>query len=298
MGLLGMFWRDGDMELARAASAAGVPYALSTVSMSYLEDIARDAPGRLWFQCYVFKDRAVTHALLKRAADAGYETLIITSDIPVSGKRERDYRTGLLPTRNFTLGTTLDILMHPHWLATVATRKPRFVNIDRELGPGRSAASFIPFNMFDPALDWDDFKRFRDGWKGKLLLKGVLRADDAARAVELGADGVILSNHGGRQLDGAISGIDVLPEVASELRGRASIIVDGGIRRGSDIAKAIALGAEGVILGRAMGYGIAAGGAAGATRALDILREEFDRTLALTGCRSVADLSPDLVTRA
>jgi (S)-mandelate dehydrogenase len=297
MGLLGLFWRDGDMELARAASAAGVPYALSTVSMSYLEDVARDAPGRLWFQCYVFKDRAVTHALLKRAAAAGYETLIITSDIPVSGKRERCLRTGLLPHQQFTLRTKLDILMHPRWLATVASRKPRFVNIDRELGPGGDSTSFIPFNMFDPALDWDDFKRFRDGWKGKLLLKGVLRADDAARAVELGADGVVVSNHGGRQLDGAISGIDALPDIAAELRGRAAIIVDGGIRRGSDIAKAIALGAGSVILGRAVGYGIAAGGAAGATRALDILREEFDRTLALTGCRSVADLSPDLLTR-
>lgn len=295
MGLLGLVWRHGDLEMARAAAAAGVPYALSTVSMHSLEDIARVAGGRLWFQCYVFRERAVTEALIRRAAMAGYEALIITSDFPVPGKRERDLRSGLLPARKFTLRTRFDILMHPRWLVTVATRRPRFVNIERELDPGRNAASFLPLNMFDPSLDWDDFRRFRDLWKGKLLLKGVLRADDAVRAVECGADGVVLSNHGGRQLDSAISGMDVLPHVAREIRGRASIIVDGGVRRGSDIAKALACGAEAVILGRAVNYGLAAGGAAGVTHALDILRDEFDRTLALNGCCSAADLSPDLI---
>jgi (S)-mandelate dehydrogenase len=296
MGLLGLVWRHGDLEMARAAAAAGVPYALSTVSMHSLEDIARVAGGRLWFQCYVFRERAVTEALIRRAAMAGYETLIITSDFPVAGKRERDLRSGLLPARKLTLRTKFDILMHPRWLMTVATHRPRFVNIERELDPGRDAASFLPLNMFDPALDWDDFRRFRDLWKGKLLLKGVLRADDAARAVDCGADGVVLSNHGGRQLDSAVSGMDVLHNVAREVRGRASIIVDGGVRRGSDIAKALACGAEAVILGRAVNYGLAAGGAAGVTRALDILRDEFDRTLALNGCCNTADLSPDLIT--
>jgi len=294
MGLLGLSWRDGDLEMARAASAAGVPYALSTVSMHSMEDVARDAGGRLWFQCYVFRDRAVTDSLVRRAAAAGYETLIITSDFPVTGKRERDLRSGLMPSTKLTLRTKLDILAHPRWLATVGARKPRFVNIERELA-GRDAAEFLPLNMFDPALDWDDFRRFRDLWKGKLLLKGVLRADDAALAVECGADGVVLSNHGGRQLDGAISGMDALPDVARAIRGRASIIVDGGVRRGADIAKALACGAEAVILGRAAGYGLAAGGAAGVTRALDILRDEFDRTLALNGCCSPADLSADLI---
>jgi (S)-mandelate dehydrogenase len=296
VGLLGLSWRDGDLEVARAAAAAGVPYGVSTVSMQSLEDIAREAGGRLWFQSYVFRERAITEALIRRAAAAGYEALIITSDFPVAGKRERDLRSGLLPAKKLTLRTKLDILMHPHWLMTVATRRPRFVNIERELGAGRDAASFLTSNMFDPALDWDDFRRFRDLWKGKLLLKGVLRAEDAARAVNCGADGVVLSNHGGRQLDGAISGMDALPEVAREIRGRASIIVDGGVRRGSDIAKALACGTEAVILGRALNYGLAAGGAAGVTRALDILRVEFDRTLALNGCCSPVDLSPDLVT--
>ncbi|HEY4658337.1 MAG TPA: alpha-hydroxy acid oxidase, partial [Gemmatimonadaceae bacterium] len=288
VGLLGLSWRHGDLEVARAAAAAGVPCAVSTVSMDSLEDIAREAAGRRWFQCYVFRERALSDALIRRASNAGYEALIITSDFPVAGKRERDLRSGLLPDTKFSLRTRMDILMHPRWLMTVAARRPRFVNVERELGAGRDAASFLPLNMFDPALDWDDFRRFRDLWKGKLLLKGVLRADDAARAVECGADGVVLSNHGGRQLDGAISGMDVLPDVARELRGRASILVDGGVRRGGDIAKALMCGAEGVILGRAINYGLAAGGAAGVTRALDILRDEYDRTLALNGCRSSA----------
>ena len=295
MGLLGLCWREGDLEMGRAAAAAGVPYAVSTVSMQSLEDIARVTSGRLWFQCYVFRERAVTESLIRRAAAAGYEALIITSDFPVSGKRERDLRSGLLPATRLTLRTKLDILRHPHWLMTVGVRRPRFVNVESELA-GRDATEFVPLNMFDSSLNWNDFRRLRDLWKGKLLLKGVLRADDAARAVECGADGVVLSNHGGRQLDGAMTGMDVLPEVAREIRGRASIIVDGGVRRGSDIAKAVACGAEAVILGRSVNYGLSAGGAAGVTRALDILREEFDRTLALNGCCNPADLSPDLIT--
>jgi (S)-mandelate dehydrogenase len=294
MGLLGLCWREGDLEMGRAAAAAGVPYAVSTVSMQSLEDIARVTSGRLWFQCYVFRERAITESLIRRAAAAGYEGLIITSDFPVTGKRERDLRSGLLPATRLTLRTKLNILRHPHWLMTVGVRRPRFVNVERELA-GRDAAEFVPLNMFDPSLNWDDFRRLRDLWKGKLLLKGVLRADDAVRAVECGADGVILSNHGGRQLDGAMTGMDVLPEVAGELRGRVSIIVDGGVRRGSDIAKALACGAEAVILGRSVNYGLSAGGAAGVTRALEILREEFDRTLALNGCSSPSELTSDLI---
>ncbi len=295
VGLLGLSWRDGDLETARAAATVGVPYALSTVSMHALEDVPRAVDGRVWFQCYVFRERAISDALVRRAAAAGYEALIITSDFPVPGKRERDMRSGLLPARKLTLRAKLGVLARPRWLLTVATRRPRFVNVEREIGPGRDAASFTTDNMFDPALDWDAFRRFRDVWKGKLLLKGVLRVDDAVRAVECGADGIVLSNHGGRQLDGAISGMDVLPDVARAVGDRASIIVDGGVRRGSDIAKALAYGAEAVILGRSVNYGLAAGGAAGVTRALDILRDEFDATLALNGCCSPADLTQDLI---
>lgn len=294
-GLNGLSWRNGDLELARATTAAGLPFAVSTVSMSLFEDLAREAPGRLWLQAYVFREREVTARLIARARDADYEAVIITSDFPVAGKRERDLRSGLLPSQRFTLATKLDILRHPRWLATVATRRPRLVNAERELGAGRKVDAFVGHGMFDPSLNWDDLARYRDLWRGKLLLKGVLRADDAERAVSLGVDGVILSNHGGRQLDNAISGMDALPEVVAAVGGKTSIIVDGGVNRGSDIAKAVALGAEAVILGRAPVYGLGAGGRAGVARALEILRDEYDRTLALNGCRSSAELRPDLL---
>jgi (S)-mandelate dehydrogenase len=297
-GLNGLCWRDGDMALAKAASMAGVPFAMSTVSMSLVEDVAREAPGRLWLQAYVFAERRITEAILDRALAAGFECAILTSDFPVAGKRERDLRSGLLPRQALAAATKLDMLMHPRWLATVATRRPRFVNVERELGEGRNVNAFVGHGMFDPSFDWDDAKRFRDRWPRKLLLKGVLRADDAERAVAAGFDGIVLSNHGGRQLDGAISGLEALPAVAQAVGGRLALLVDGGVRRGGDIAKALALGAEGVLLGRAPVYGLAAGGREGATRALGILADEFDRTLALTGCTGIADLTPDLVVRA
>jgi (S)-mandelate dehydrogenase len=295
VGLLGLFWRDGDLEAARAAKAAGIPCAVSTVSMSYLEDIARVAGGHLWFQCYVLKEWALTKTLIRRAADAGYETLIITSDVPIAGNRERELQSGMRPTGKLKWGSKLESLRHPHWLATVATRRPTFVNIDRELGPDRRRREFFATGMFDPALNWDDFRNIRDLWRGKLLLKGILRPDDAERAVAMGADGLVLSNHGGRQLDGAIPAMQALPHVMRAVSGRASVMIDGGVRRGADIAKAIALGAEAVIVGRAIGYGLAAGGAAGVKRALDILQAGLDRTLALTGSRRLEDLSPDLI---
>ncbi|MBM4219962.1 MAG: alpha-hydroxy-acid oxidizing protein [Gammaproteobacteria bacterium] len=295
--LNGLFWPDGDLEIARAAAAAGVPFTMSTVSMSLVEDIAREAQGRLWLQAYVFRERAITDAIMRRALDAGFECVVLTSDFPVPGKRERDWRSGLLPQQRFTAATWLDILMHPRWVAAIGRHRPRFVNVERELPFGHNVNAYVGHNMFDPSFDWDDVKRFRDVWPRKMLLKGVLRVDDAERAVAIGLDGIVLSNHGGRQLDGAVAGIEVLPEVARAVGGRASILVDGGIRRGGDIAKALALGAEGVHLGRATTYGLAAGGSAGAARALEILADELDRTLALTGCPDVAALSPDLLVR-
>jgi (S)-mandelate dehydrogenase len=294
-GLNGLDWRDGDLALARATAAAGLPFAMSTVCMSYIEDIAREASSGLWLQAYVFRERAITDRLIARAATAGCDALILTSDFPVAGKRERDLRSGLLPKQRFTLATKLDMLRHPRWLASVATRKPRFVNVERELGAGRNVNEFVGHDMFDPSLDWDDLARFREQWQGKLLLKGVLRADDAERATRLGVDGLILSNHGGRQLDAAISGMEALPEVVAAVGRQVAVMVDGGVRRGADVARAVALGAAGVMLGRAPLYGLAAGGEAGAAHALAILRDELDRTLALTGCRSVADLTPDLL---
>jgi len=293
--LNGLFWPDGDLAIARAASAAGVPFTMSTVSMNLLEDIAREAPGRLWLQAYVFRERAITDAIMRRAEAAGFECVVLTSDFPVAGKRERDWRSGLLPKQRFTAATWLDILAHPRWMATIGRRRPRFVNVERELPAGQNVNAFVGHNMFDPSFCWDDVRRFRDAWPRKLLLKGVLRAEDAERALAIGLDGIVLSNHGGRQLDGAVAGIEVLPEIARVVGGRAAILVDGGVRRGGDIAKAVALGAEAVHLGRATTFGLAAGGQQGAAHALAILADELDRTLALTGCASIADLSPDLI---
>jgi isopentenyl diphosphate isomerase/L-lactate dehydrogenase-like FMN-dependent dehydrogenase len=297
-GLNGLQWPDGDLAIARAAAAAGLPFAMSTVAMSYVEDLARETNGRLWLQAYVFTDRAITDRIIDRAREGGCEAIIVTSDFPVAGKRERDLRSGLLPKQEFPLRTKLDIMMHPWWVLTVARNRPRFVNVERELGTGTNVNNFVGHGMFDPSLDWDDLKRFRDRWQGKLLLKGVLRADDAERAVGLGVDGVWLSNHGGRQLDRAISGMEALPEVVSAVGTRTAVIVDGGVRRGADIAKAVALGASAVALGRAPVYGLGAGGQAGASRALEILREELDRTLALTGSRRIAELTADLIAPA
>jgi len=294
-GLNGLQWPDGDMAIARAAAAARLPFAMSTVSMSYIEDLAEATAGRLWLQTYVFREREISDRLVDRAESSGCEAIIITSDFPVAGKRERDLRSGLLPKQEFPLHTRLDILTHPRWILRVLRNRPRFVNVERELGPGSNVNNFVGHNMFDPSLDWDDLARFRERWKRKLLLKGVLRADDAERAAAIGVDGVWLSNHGGRQLDRCISGVEALPEIAAAVGGRTAVIVDGGVRRGADIARAVALGATAVALGRAPVYGLGAGGQAGASRALEILRDEFDRTLALTGCRSVADLTPDLV---
>ncbi|MGH8244716.1 MAG: alpha-hydroxy acid oxidase, partial [Steroidobacteraceae bacterium] len=171
--LNGLAWRNGDMEIARAATAAGLPFAMSTASMSLVEDIAREAPGRLWLQAYVFAERHITDAIVQRALATGFECLVLTSDFPVAGKRERDLRTGLLPHQVFTLATKLDVLMHPRWFATVAARRPRFVNVERELGLGRDVNAFVGHGMFDPSFCWDDVKRFRDRWPRKLLLKGV-----------------------------------------------------------------------------------------------------------------------------
>ena len=170
-GLNGLQWPDGDLAIARATAAAGLPFAMSTVSMSYIEDLARATSGRLWLQAYVFREREISDRLIDRAESGGCEAIIITSDFPLAGKRERDHRSGLLPKQEFPLRTKLDILRHPRWVLTVARNKPRFVNVERELGPGANVNSFVGHNMFDPSLDWDDLARFRDRWKRKLLLK-------------------------------------------------------------------------------------------------------------------------------
>lgn len=294
-GLTGLFRPQGELLMAKAAAKAGLPFALSTASLTSIETVAKEAPGRLWFQAYIFRERQVSEALIRRARDAGYEALVITSDFQVPGKREFDWRNGLARPEGLSLASKLDILRHPRWIVDVIrSGGPHFVNVEAEIGPSRDAKAYVA-NEIDPALCWDDIKRYRDAWPRKLLVKGILRADDAAKAVALGVNGVVLSNHGGRQLDSALSAIDALPEVAREIGEKASLIVDGGIRRGGDVIKARCLGAEAVILGRAPLYGLVAGGESGTSRALAILKDEIDRDLALLGCPDFSHVGPDLL---
>ena len=298
-GLNGMLHPDGDMALARAAAAFGVPYTLSTLSTTRLEDVAARAGGRLWMQLYVMKNRAIAEDIMARAAAAGYEALVFTSDANVFGSREWDQRNYARPGKP-RLRAVLDSMRHPRWLAGVLLRNgiPRFRNVEAFLPPGAASAvggsTIIP-KMFEPTITWSDIAWIRRQWPGKLLVKGVLSVDDARRAADAGCDGIVLSNHGGRQLDYCVAPLEVLGEIAAAVGNRLTIVIDSGFRRGSDVAKALALGAHAVMIGRAALYGLAADGERGVRRALDMLAVELDRVLGQLGCRSVADLRASLL---
>ena len=298
-GLNGMLHPDGDSGLARAAAAFGIPYTLSTLSTTRLEDVAAKAGGRLWMQLYVMKNRAIAEDVMARAAAAGYEALVFTSDANVFGCREWDKRNYARPGKP-RLAAILDSMRHPRWLIDVLLRKgiPQFHNIAAFLPPGAASAvggSTIVPQMFEPTITWADIEWIRRHWTGKLLVKGVLSVDDARRAADTGCDGIVLTNHGGRQLDYCVAPIEVLGEIAAAVGSRLTIVIDSGFRRGSDIAKALALGAHTVMIGRPALYGLAADGERGVRLALDMLAVELDRVLGQLGCRSVADLRPSLL---
>lgn len=298
-GLNGMLHPGGDIALARAAAAFGIPYTLSTLSTTRLEDVAARAGGRLWMQLYVMKNRAIAEDIMARAAGAGYEALVFTSDANVFGSREWDKRNYVRPGKP-RIPAILDTLRHPRWLLEVLARRgvPRFHNIEAFLPPGAASAvggsTIIP-QLFEPTLAWADIGWIRRHWPGKLLIKGVLSVEDARRALDAGCDGIVLTNHGGRQLDYCVAPIEVLGEIAAAVGDRLTLVIDSGFRRGSDVAKALALGAHTVMIGRAALYGLAADGERGVRRALDMLAVELDRVLGQLGCRSVADLRPSLL---
>lgn len=298
-GLNGMLHPDGDIALARAAASLGIPYTLSTLSTARLEDVAAQAGGRLWMQLYVMKNRAIAEDIMGRAAAAGYEALLLTSDANVFGSREWDKRNYVRPGKP-ALPAILDTLRHPGWLTSVLLRNgvPRFRNIEAFLPPGAASAvggsTIIP-QMFEPTIVWSDIAWIRRHWPGKLLVKGVLSVADAQRALDAGCDGIVLTNHGGRQLDYCVAPIEVLGEIAAAVGSRLTIVIDSGFRRGSDIAKALALGAHTVMIGRAALYGLAADGERGVRRALDMLTVELDRVLGQLGCRSVTELGPSFL---
>jgi len=297
MGSNGMLRPSGDVLLARAAHGAGIPFCLSTVGNARPNEVAVEG-GRLWVQLYVFNEPAITADIMRRADEAGCEALVFTTDANVFGAREWNQRSFTAPGW-LTLRSALDVLVHPRWLWEVALHGiPRFVNVADFLPPearsARAGVTIIP-KLFEQTINWDDVARLRDRWPRRLLIKGVLASEDAERAVKLGCDGIVLTNHGGRQLDTSVAPLEVLPEIARGYRDKITILIDSGFRRGSDLAKAVALGAHAVMIGRPALYGLAAGGEAGARKALEILESELHRVLGQLGCRSVAELHPGML---
>jgi (S)-mandelate dehydrogenase len=299
-GGVGFGWRGGDIALARSAAAYGIPFTLSTSGTASIEAVAEAAPGRLWFQAYFFKDREFTFGLIERARLAGYETLMVTADLPVGGKRERDFRNDFSIPFRFTPKNMLDFATRPAWALDMLLRGVPMMDNLKGMAVGstdtRNLVSSIGRNQ-DAALDWDVIKRVREVWPGKLLIKGLVHPADAERAVSVGCDGVIVSNHGGRQLDSEVASFDALPGVVRAIGGKASVLMDGGIRRGSDIVKALACGAQAVMIGRATFYGVCAAGEVGAKRALAILQDELVRTMQLCGSRRINEIGPELLFR-
>lgn len=293
-GLNGIFWPKGDIVLAQAAARAGIPFILSTASNSSIEEVAAHSDGDRWFQLYVVQ-RELAADLTRRARDSGYSTLVLTTDVAVNGNRERDLRNGFGVPARYTPRTVLDGLTHPRWsIDFLRHGVPELANFVTASATSVEAQAALMSRQMDASFDWEALAQLRDAWPGTLIVKGLLRAQDAERCEALGVDGVVLSNHGGRQLDGAIAPIEALP--ATRAATGLPILIDSGFRRGEQIAKALCLGASAVFLGRATLYGLAAKGATGVDEVIAIIRAELDRTLALIGCPSVDALSPDLLT--
>lgn len=291
-GLNGLVRPGADLALARAAADAGIPFVLSTASNQRLERIAGEAGGNLWLQLYIMEDRSIARQLVTRARRAGFTALVLTVDVPVSGRRERDLRHGFrLPFRP-PLATILDICRHPLWLARQALAgPPGFPNLsEQEVARSPALDAQLLSRALDRRLSWEVLDWLRDLWDGPVLLKGILHPDDAATAVERGVDGVIVSNHGGRQLDAAPATAAILPAVAGAVGGRVPLLMDGGIRRGGDIAKALALGASAVLAGRPLLYGLASRGEAGARSVLATFAAELDNAMTLLGAPTVSHL--------
>ena len=290
-GLAGLYWPGGEMAAAGAAKAAAIPFCLSTNSVASIEEVAAAVPGGdRWFQLYIMKDRGLTQALLERAAGAGYRVLCVTVDLPIQGKRDRDVRNAFTVPLRLRPGTILDVASRPRWLYGLLRSPVRFGNFEGAESKGFTSIAQHVGTLFDPSAGWDDIERIRKQWQGPVVIKGVLHPDDARRAVDIGCDAVIVSNHGGRQLDQVPASVAALPAIVEAVGGRVEVILDSGIRRGTDILKARALGASACMIGRAFLWGLASGGAAGVTRTIDILREELDNAMALLGQRRFVDV--------
>jgi isopentenyl diphosphate isomerase/L-lactate dehydrogenase-like FMN-dependent dehydrogenase len=294
-GLAGVAWPGGEAVAARAANARGLPFVLSTAGSASIEEVADVASGPLWFQLYLWRDRDVTKALVERAKVAGYDVLCLTVDVPQSGQRERDLRHGWTIPPNVTLRNAYEVATHPGWARRVMLGpEVTFRNfLDMDLKKDYVSLGQIVNAQLNPSGTWDDMSWLRDMWPGKLILKGILTAEDATLAADRGADGVVVSNHGGRQLDGVAGALEALPEVVAAVGDRCEVLLDGGVRRGTDVIKALSLGAKACMFARPYMYGLAAGGEAGVLRTIDILNAEILRAMTLVGCPNLAEVSPE-----
>lgn len=293
VGLMGMAYRDGEIAAARAAEKAGIPYTLSTLSICSIEDVAAAVEKPFWFQLYFMKDRGFIADLIDRARAANCSALVLTADLQVLGQRHRDIHNGMTVPPRIRLQTIAHILSKPAWIAGVLLGKRRtFGNVHGRIAGTEHLSSYMDWinSQFDQALSWDDVAWIKERWPGKLIVKGILDVEDAREAVKAGADAIVVSNHGGRQLDGASSSISLLPRIADAVGSETEILFDGGIRSGQDVFRALALGARACLLGRAYLYGVCAAGEQGASKAIDIIAKELDVTMALAGVRRIADI--------
>jgi L-lactate dehydrogenase (cytochrome) len=301
VGLTGMQHGDGEMLSAQAAEEAGIPYTLSTMSICSIEDVAQATHKPFWFQLYVIKDRDFSKDILERAVAAKCNTLVLTVDLQVLGQRHRDIKNGMTVPPEIRIKNIIDIASKPAWaLGILMGKRKTFGNLAghvKGMDNVNSLAQWIG-TQFDPALSWKDVEWIKKVWPGRLILKGILDVEDARTAVELGADAIVVSNHGGRQLDGAPSSISALPKVADAVGSDLEVLFDGGIRTGADVMRALALGARACMIGRAYIYGLGAMGKAGVAKAIDILEKELDVAMALTGTNRIADVDRRLIANA
>src|SRR5580658_1928666 len=299
VGLTGMQHSDGEIHACRAAHAAGIPYTLSTMSICSIEDVAGAVEKPFWFQLYVMRDRGFIRELIQRAAAAKCSALVLTVDLQVIGQRHRDIKNGMSVPPEIRIKNLLDIATKPRWAMSVLKGKRKtFGNIVGHY-PGMSNITVLSkwtAEQFDPTLSWKDVEWIKSLWPGKLILKGILDVEDARIAAKTGAAAIVVSNHGGRQLDGAASSISMLPPIAEAVGSDVEVLLDGGIRSGQDLMRAIALGARACLSGRAYIYGLGAGGEAGVARAIEIIRNELDISMALTGVTSIAEIDRRVIT--
>jgi L-lactate dehydrogenase (cytochrome) len=300
VGLTGMYARRGEVQAAKAAAGKGIPFTLSTVSVCPIEEVAPAISRPMWFQLYVLKDRGFMKNALQRAKAAGVTTLVFTVDMPVPGARYRDAHSGMSGP-NAPLRRMLQAMTHPAWALDVGLlgRPHDLGNISAYRGNPTGLADYIGWlgNNFDPSISWQDLQWIRDFWDGPMVIKGILDAADAKDAVRFGADGIVVSNHGGRQLDGVLSSARALPAIADAVKGELAILVDSGVRTGLDVVRMLALGADSVMLGRAYIYALAAAGGAGVSNLLDLIEKEMRVAMVLTGARSIREISADSLVR-